>query len=234
MPDESTYGFNIHDATALAAMIGSGESELPEYRRAGGRLQWFVLAEDITSTTDAEVYVWPATFYSGVTPTAVTTGEPIILTNAGYCLSPTGKLARSGYYGTMENVGGKWVPISTYECLTACTPSGGSSITQPTFTDATVGVSYSFTISTTGTVTSVACSNLPAGLSFNSGTLQITGTPTTAGHKWVTITGTSGTCTITKLSKLNTRSENNLVYLVFRWITSTSQIVFARQKAESR
>lgn len=165
----------------------------------GDSLRWFILAEDLSSTTDPEVYVWPGTMATGVTPTADTSGDPIALVNVGYCLSPSGKLARAGYYGTMANIGGRWIPISTYECLSSCTSSGGS-ITQPTFTDATVGVSYSFSIATSGTVTGLTISNLPAGLSASGN--NITGTPTTAGHKWVRITGTSGDCTITKLAKL--------------------------------
>lgn len=201
--DENTYGFRKATAQALlTGFVHGGETGFRDSGDVNASSRWFVLAEDITSTTDAEVYVWIGKLSSGVVPVAAGGSDPVILTNVGYCLSPTGKLARAGYYGRMIFDGEKWIPISTYECLTACTPSGGSSITQPTFTDATVGVSYSFTIATTGTVTSVACSNLPAGLSFNSGTLEITGTPTTAGYKWVTITGTSGDCTITKLAKL--------------------------------
>lgn len=161
---------------------------------------WFVLGEDITSTTDAEVLVWRAKLDSGVVPVIDDSySDPVVLINVGYCLSPAGKLARAGYYGRMAPEGSKWVPTSTYECLTSCTPSGAASITQPTFPDATVGASYSFSITASG-VTGLSATNLPDGLTFSGG--SISGTPTTAGHKWITITGTSGDCTITKLAKL--------------------------------
>ena len=61
----------------------------------------------------------------------------------------------------------------------------------------TVGVAFTYTISATGTPTGYTATPLPAGLSFNTTTGVISGTPTTAGPTTVTITATniSGTGT---------------------------------------
>jgi hypothetical protein len=167
----------------------------------GGK--WFILAEDIESTTDEEVYVWFGKLETGVAPIRDSAAvDPVLLTNVGYCLSPVGKLARAGYYGRMQRDGDKWIPTSTYGCLTSCVTAEGADLPAPEFTDATVDAEYTFTIEVTGDVTDVEVENLPAGLTFNAETLTITGTPTTAGYKWVTVTGTSGTCVLTKLAKL--------------------------------
>lgn len=167
----------------------------------GGK--WFILAEDIESTSDEEVYVWIGKLETGVVPVRdVAREDPVLLTNVGYCLSPAGKLARAGYYGRMERDGDKWILYATYGCLTSCVAAEGAELVQPEFTDATVDEAYAFTIDVTGEITDVECENLPDGLTFDPETLAITGTPTEAGHKWVTITGTSGTCTVTKIAKL--------------------------------
>lgn len=171
--------------------------------RGGGGDLWFILAEDIESTSDEEVYVWVGKLDTGVEPVRDDSyTDPFVLVNVGYCLSPAGKFARAGFYGRMAPDGDRWVPVATYECLTACTPASGASMETPEFTDATVDEEYTFEIVITGTITGVTVTNLPSGLSFDDETMEITGTPTTAGYKWVTVTGTSGTCTLTKLAKL--------------------------------
>jgi hypothetical protein len=164
---------------------------------------WFILAEDIESASQEEVLVWFGKLETGVVPIIDDAFEdPETLINVGFCLSPIGKFARAGYYGKMQPEGDRWVPVATYGCLSACTPAEESNLPQPEFTDATVDEEFTFTIEITGDITDVNCSNLPDGLTFDSETLQITGTPTTAGYKWVTVTGTSGGCTVTKLAKL--------------------------------
>jgi len=78
-------------------------------------------------------------------------------------------------------------------------PSGcevaSPAVTSPAPTDATVGTPYSFTVVATGTPTptySITAGALPAGLSLDSVTGVISGTPTTAGTATFTVTAANG------------------------------------------
>lgn len=172
---------------------------------------YFVLAEDIASTSQEDVYVWISKVETSAILRDDTFEEPVKLININYVLSPVGKLARAGFAGVMisdpsgtldasDNV--RYTPIATYGCLTSCVTAEGADLPTPEFTDATVDEAYTFTLDVTGEVTTIVVENLPDGLTFDDDTLEITGTPTEAGSKWVTVTGTSGTCTVTKLAKM--------------------------------
>src|SRR5439155_190589 len=65
-------------------------------------------------------------------------------------------------------------------------------ITSPLTACGTVGVAFSYTITATNNPTSFTASPLPAGLSVNTSTGVISGTPTTAGTTNVTITASNG------------------------------------------
>jgi len=78
-------------------------------------------------------------------------------------------------------------------------PSGcdvnSPAVTSPAPTDATVGTPYSFRVVATGTPTptySITAGALPAGLSLDSVTGVISGTPTTAGTATFTVTAANG------------------------------------------
>src|SRR5438552_13672242 len=91
--------------------------------------------------------------------------------------------------------------------ITVVTPCGGTSnaqtftivatpvITSPLTACGTVGVPFSYTITATNNPTSFTASPLPAGLSVNTSTGVISGTPTTAGTTNVTITASNGAST---------------------------------------
>ncbi|AMM22641.1 hypothetical protein AX769_21115 (plasmid) [Frondihabitans sp. PAMC 28766] len=84
-------------------------------------------------------------------------------------------------------------PVSTSGSAPVTTPS--PAITSGTPTAATVGTPYRFTVTSTGTPTptyTVTSGTLPAGLTLNATTGEITGTPTTAGSTPVTITASNG------------------------------------------
>ncbi len=91
---------------------------------------------------------------------------------------------------------------NTITAPTGCTPgsapvtSSSPAITSGTPTTATVGTAYDFRVTSTGTPAptyTVTAGTLPAGLTLNSTTGAITGTPTTAGSPTVTITASNGT-----------------------------------------
>ena len=75
--------------------------------------------------------------------------------------------------------------------------SGGTvpSVTSPTTATGTVGTAFSFQIAATQNPTSFGAAGLPAGLSLNTATGVITGTPTTSGTSNVTITATNASGT---------------------------------------
>ena len=74
-------------------------------------------------------------------------------------------------------------------------------ITSPTTDSATVGVPYSYQITADQTITTWGAAPLPAGLTVNTGTGLISGTPTTAGIYSITLSATNangtGTQTLT-------------------------------------
>jgi hypothetical protein len=88
--------------------------------------------------------------------------------------------------------------------VTVVTPCGGTSnaktftiaatpaITSPLTACGTVGVAFSYTITATNNPTTFSATPLPAGLSVNTSTGVISGTPTTAGTTNVTITASNG------------------------------------------
>lgn len=81
-------------------------------------------------------------------------------------------------------------------CAAPGTVTTSPQITSGTPTGATAGTPYSFTVTATGTPVvsyTVTGGSLPAGLSLDSATGAITGTPTTPGTSTFTITASNGT-----------------------------------------
>lgn len=171
-----------------------------------GIKRWFVLAEDIASSDQEEVRVWFGELDGGAEITR-SGGQtvPVVLVNVNFCLSPVTGFARAGYSGMMvQNPDGdsRWVISATYGCLNTCTVPSGYDIEQPTFPDATDGVSYGPETIVVTEVDVVTVEGLPDGLTFDDGTFEISGTPTESGTFWITISGDAGGCTITRLAPL--------------------------------
>ena len=141
--------------------------------------------------TVGQAYSFVPTISGGTTPYAVTSiGAPL---PAGTSLNPntgaiTGTLSGSAqtYAGIILRVMDADGNVATLN-LAAIVVSGAAQLTisgtPPT--SATVGTAYSFTPTTSGgtgaKTFSLAAGSLPAGLSLNSSTGAITGTPTSAG-----------------------------------------------------
>lgn len=99
---------------------------------------------------------------------------------AGFWLSQA-----SGTNATIDNYSTDEASVGVAPDITTTSLPGGS-----------IGTSYSQTLTATGSTPitwSVASGSLPAGLSLNTGTGAITGTPTTAGTSSFTIGATNGT-----------------------------------------
>ncbi|PZE69610.1 ice-binding family protein [Curtobacterium sp. MCBD17_021] len=85
-------------------------------------------------------------------------------------------------------------PAQTCPPPTTPTPTVAPSITSGTPTAATTGQPYSYTVTATGTPTpTFTATGLPAGLTIDSTTGVISGTPTAPGSSTVTITASNGT-----------------------------------------
>lgn len=108
---------------------------------------------------------------------------------AGNVSMGTGSFAEQGTWSN-DSVGGTGDCEITHAIVTGGT--GGPAVTNPGTQTGTVGTATSLTMSASGGVTPYtwSASNLPAGLSINSSTGVISGTPTTAGTKSVTVTAT--------------------------------------------
>src|SRR5208282_3512919 len=68
---------------------------------------------------------------------------------------------------------------------------GTPAITSATTAGGTIGGAFSYQITATNTPTSYGATGLPAGLSVNTGTGLITGTPSAAGSSTVTLSATN-------------------------------------------
>ncbi|MEU8578612.1 M4 family metallopeptidase [Streptomyces asoensis] len=106
--------------------------------------------------------------------------------------------AASALYGSSSaqyaGVGNAFAGINVGGHITV--PSTGVSVTNPGSQSATVGTAVSLQISASSTNSgslTYAATGLPAGLSINSSTGLISGTPTTAGTSSTTVTVTDGT-----------------------------------------
>ena len=76
--------------------------------------------------------------------------------------------------------------------LSSTTGAAAPVITSARTASGTVGSAFSYQITATNTPTSYGATGLPAGLSVNSGTGLISGTPTAAGTSTVTLSATNG------------------------------------------
>lgn len=151
---------------------------------------------------------------SGTLPTGITLSTAGVLSG-----TPTGGAGASSI--TVRATG----PSGAYDdqALTLTVVAAGSapSITTTTLPTGTVGAAYSQTVTVTGTVTSSALIGaLPAGLTYNTGTRVISGTPTAAESRSFSISATNsyGTDTQSLLIIINPEGASTTYGGWSRWI----------------
>ncbi|RAR72566.1 putative Ig domain-containing protein [Flavobacterium aciduliphilum] len=158
----------------------------------------------------AAVPVVTATTYTGTTGTAFS--NTVSATNSPTSYAYTGTLPPGLSFSTSTGaITGTPTTAGSYSISVTATNAAGTSaaatigftisLPAPVVTggtlSGTVSTAFTYTISATNSPTNyaVASGALPNGLSLNSTTGQITGTPTTAGSFSVTVTATNGTGT---------------------------------------
>lgn len=172
------------------------DTDYPMPRGSGKHHGYFVALEDVDAN---------GPFYATESDRAgATGGEEIIVHNWANLI--TG--AKAGYHGQYCIIA-RDKDFQQGPCVVPCYSDG--SISGGNATDGTEDIEYvGFTVVHSGLDAGVSASGLPPGLAINSGTGEITGTPTTAGTYTVILTGTApGTgdsagqdCTITKVLKI--------------------------------
>jgi len=208
-------------ATTLAALVAG--SAVPA-EAAGGCTAQYIVNSDwgtgfsiainitnngpaITSWTLAYSYAGSQQVTQGWSGTWSQSGPNVTVTNAAWNGSlATGATTQIGANGTETSTG----PVPTAFTLngTQCNKSGGNTVTvtSPGNQNGTTGTAASLQIKATdsasGQSLTYAATGLPAGLSINTSTGLISGTPTTANTYTVTVTakdttGATGTVTFT-------------------------------------
>jgi len=201
----SGSGWVVKSLDAGEAYVDGDTASVFAEMAVGGSDQWFILAEDIAAEDQETVKVWLGELSGASIIETEGQETPLDLVNVNFCLSPEAGFARAGFAGRMganPDGDGRLVIRSTYGCINSCSIPEGYDIEQPEFDDATEGDAYTFTLTLDGTIDDLVATNLPDGLTLDPDTGEISGTPTTAGEKWVRITGTAGGCTITRLALL--------------------------------
>ena len=192
----------VISATQITATTPAGNAGAVTVAVTNNNGQSGSLTNGFTYNTAAPVITSPGTA-SGTVGTAFSyqitaTNSP---TSYGATGLPAGLSVNSGtglISGTPTTAGVSPVTLSatnaagTGNATLTLTVTGVPVITSPTTASGTVGTAFSYQITATNSPTSYGATGLPAGLSVNSGTGLISGTPTTAGVSPVTLSATNG------------------------------------------
>ena len=132
-------------------------------------------------------------------------GDSACTAGAGFASRSTldGNLTEDMTAGNPGAYAATGVANSSWSMKMVALKPAGATITSPTTANGTVGGSFSYQITASNSPTSYSATGLPAGLSLNTTTGLISGTPTAAGTYSVTLSATgstgtaSGTLTLT-------------------------------------
>lgn len=176
----------------------------------GGAIDYFVLAEDASPLT-GRAYMYA---YRGDISLTTSDINVEIIDDASTMFKlyhwdrilKVTKYAKAGYSGICSHdVKGRMVFVNG-GCVDGCQADGTITLDLP---DGQVGSAYSHTMTgTTIDTSTIAVTGLPDGLTYNSGTREISGTPTESGLFVLIITATSNNaCEITNAFELTIDPE---------------------------
>ena len=173
-------GGGVGTATSISFSINDGAPLITPGQTFQGRVGLaFSGTPALTDSTNRPVTSWSATgLPAGLSINAATgaiTGTPTAEESSTPTITATGP-------------GGTGTQSVSFSIAAAILPPV---ITPGQSASGTVGQVFSFNPASSGTITSWAASNLPAGLSINTSSGQITGTPTTDGSYSTSITATN-------------------------------------------
>ncbi len=109
----------------------------------------------------------------------------------GIVVSPLAASPYAGLYTTSQNTSSLSTAVFTDVSMTNSAPAGSPVISSATAATGTIGTAFSYAITASASPTSYSASGLPAGLSINTSTGVISGTPTALGKYLVTISATN-------------------------------------------
>ena len=111
----------------------------------------------------------------------------------------------AGFYTISNNTSALNTATFSNVAYSQTAPTGSPEISSATTAAATLGASFSYSITASASPTIFSASGLPGGLSINSSTGVISGTPTTIGQSLITLgaTNASGTGTATLVLNVN-------------------------------
>jgi autotransporter-associated beta strand protein len=149
----------------------------------------------------------------------------------------------AGFYTISNNSSALNTATFSNVAYSQTAPSGSPEISSATTAAATIGVPFSYTINASASPSIYSASGLPAGLSINTSTGIISGTPTAIGQSLVTLgaTNASGTGTATLILNVNnnvapaapsgvTAAVNNVTRISVSWpaVTNASSYTVKR------
>ncbi|MEZ2336397.1 cellulose binding domain-containing protein [Mucilaginibacter sp. RCC_168] len=133
------------------------------------------------------------------------TQDGVNWTNDGCWYSATGFPTNlyAGFYTLSNNTSALNTATFSNVAYSQTAPAGSPDITSATTATATIGTPFSYSIIASANASSYSASGLPTGLSINTATGVISGTPSTTGQSEITIAATNASGTGTATLMLN-------------------------------